>query len=224
MQDSGGTTNGGIDTSAAQTFTITVNPPADDGDGIPAPTEDQAANSGDGNQDGTPDRDQPFVTSFPASTGQTITIANETGKFQQLNLSASAPPANVPADLSFPFGVFGFTVQGVPANGAVPMAIYVPATPAVTGYFKPDAQGQWTNIATGITTVGGQQRIAFSITDNGPFDADPTPGTIRDPGGPAIQAGPTPIPTLSQWAQALAALVLGGLGWLEMRRKTKPRA
>jgi parallel beta-helix repeat protein len=221
VQDSGGTANGGVDTSTAQIFTITVNPPADDGDGIPTAVEDQVpglnGGTGDGNGDGVPDSQQSFVGSLQTFDGSTLVTIENAAQLQQLGFSASAPPADAPADLSFPFGVFGFTVQGVPANGTVEMAIYVPTTPTVTGYFKRDVQGQWQNIATSIATVGAKQRIAFTLTDNGPYDADPAPGTIRDPGGPAIQT--VAIPTLSDYAKLLLGGLLAAVAWRFTRRR-----
>jgi subtilisin-like proprotein convertase family protein len=212
------TANDGTVTSSPATVSITVNPAADDGDGIPDSIEDQAPNNGDGNNDGIPDRNQGFVTSLAAFNGAIITFANEATQFQQLGFTALPPPTDAPADLSFPFGVVGFTLQGVPANGTVAMTLYVPATPTVQDYFKRDSQGQWQSIVSTVTPVGAQQRIVFSLTDNDAFDADTAPGVIGDPGGPAVRA-PIAIPTLDQWAQMLAALLLASLGWLRIRRR-----
>ncbi|MFT3779446.1 MAG: IPTL-CTERM sorting domain-containing protein [Ottowia sp.] len=52
--------------------------------------------------------------------------------------------------------------------------------------------------------------VTFTIRDGGLGDDDLTVnGVIRDPGGPSIDTGLVPIPTLGQWALWLLAALLG---------------
>ncbi|WP_366912853.1 IPTL-CTERM sorting domain-containing protein [Rhodoferax sp.] len=53
-------------------------------------------------------------------------------------------------------------------------------------------------------------------------DDDLTPnGTIVDAGGPGVP-GAVGIPTLSQWALMLLALVLAGVALVQVRRQSHP--
>jgi hypothetical protein len=64
--------------------------------------------------------------------------------------------------------------------------------------------------------------VVFTITDGGLGDDDLLGnGTIVDQGGPGIPGPPgsaTAIPTLSQWAMALMALLLLAIGMHRRRR------
>ena len=53
---------------------------------------------------------------------------------------------------------------------------------------------------------------SFTITDGGVGDGDAADGVIVDPTGPLAAAPPVVVPTLSAWALALLAGLLGLLG------------
>ncbi len=188
--------------------------------------------NGDGNGDGTPDAEQANVVSLPGTGANYVTLAAEAADnggaiLPIVEMQAIALPGDAPGDLDFPFGAFRFRVLNAPPGGTVNLAMYVPAAPVIAGYHKPDSNGVWQDIATSITQAGDKQRITFSLTDGGPFDADGlVNGQILDPGGPVAVAadapsgGLTPVPLLSAPAIGLLAGLLGlaGLGGLRRRQ------
>ncbi|MCG8426099.1 MAG: IPTL-CTERM sorting domain-containing protein [Chromatiales bacterium] len=196
--------------------TVTIEFSASDNDGVSAQTEDQVPNpnggNGDGNGDGTADSEQREVTSLLSSVGSHwVTIANETGGFQQANVQSLPVPGDVPADLQFPAGVLSFEITGMPVGGTVEMSVYVPSNLGATSYYKRNSSGEWINVTKQVTTVGDKVRITFDLTDGDEFDGDGIAnGTIQDPGAPAARAGSaTPIPTLNQWGLLGLTLLFG---------------
>jgi hypothetical protein len=130
------------------------------------------------------------------------------------------PVVNPPAGVTFPYGLFNFTLSGCTPGSTVALNITYPgAVPAGTQYWKygptPDNHtSHWYIIPA---TIAGNT-MTFSITDGGLGDDDYTAnGTIVDAGGPGLV---TPIPTLSEWGMILLAGMLGvfgvaGLRWRE---------
>lgn len=120
-------------------------------------------------------------------------------------------PAGAPAGVSFPHGLFDFTLGGCAPGATATVSITYPgaALPAGTLYWKYNGSpAQWYSIAANVAG----NTVQFSVTDNGTGDDDPTPGVIHDPGGPGAPqaaAGSTPIPTLSEWGLLLLSLALG---------------
>jgi microcystin-dependent protein len=136
----------------------------------------------------------------------------------------SPPAGTAPANLSFPHGLFDFTLSGCTAGSTVAFTIVYPQPlPAGTGYWKygptpSDPSPHWYRLPA---TVSGDT-VTFSITDGAIGDDDLSAnGTVVDQGGPGAPGGgaPVAVPTLSEWMLlALAALLaLGGLHGL--RRK-----
>jgi microcystin-dependent protein len=137
----------------------------------------------------------------------------------------SPPAGSAPANVSFPHGLFDFTLSGCTAGSTVAFTITYPQPlPAGTAYWKygptpGDASPHWYQLPA---TVSGDT-VTFSITDGAEGDDDlAANGAIVDQGGPGVPGGggaPVPVPTLSEWMLlALTALLaLGGLRGL--RRK-----
>lgn len=130
---------------------------------------------------------------------------------------APASPPNLPAGVVFPYGLFAFTVTGLPTTGA-PASVtftltYPDPLPAGTPYWKygrTTAQPafHWYTLPAAIS---GNQ-LTFSVTDGGQGDSDLAfDGSITDPGGPAFGTDGVGIPTLSEWALLLLTLLLGGI-------------
>ena len=198
----------------------------DDGDGVPASTEDQVPNqtgtgTGDGNGDGTPDRNQSNVTSLQGAGSAYVTISN-TGNFAQTNVHATSPPPDVPANVTFPYGMFSFDISGLQNGGTAHMQIYVPRNGAINGYWKKNRlTGQWENIVTSISTTGSKTVISFNLTDGGPYDEDGSAnGAISDQGGPGIiGANAAPVPTMNQWGAVILTCFMGLAAILAFRRK-----
>jgi hypothetical protein len=97
--------------------------------------------------------------------------------------TTSAVPATPapPANLAFPYGLIGFTINGLNASDATTVTVTLPAP--VAQYWKLQ-NGAWHQL-TDATFAGNQ--VSFTLVDGGPDDADATAnGTIVDPGAPAV--------------------------------------
>ena len=105
-------------------------------------------------------------------------------------LVPKAVPANVPAPpigVSFPFGVLGFTVNGVHVGSTVQVTVQLPS--AASGYWKL-VSNQWLPYA-GV--VSGPNQLTFTLQDGGAGDADGVAnGVIVDPGAPSVNLAPGP--------------------------------
>jgi hypothetical protein len=126
----------------------------------------------------------PTVATQTVSTvdGSSATLTTQTGSLT--NLSNSAAPSGLPRSLKMPLGQFGFQLDGVPSGGTATLTLVVDANKRAGGFFKQNETNQWVNLASSVNTLGGKTSITFQITDNGPYDRDPTLGRIVDPGGP----------------------------------------
>ena len=167
--------------------------------------------------------------SAPSATGTGIITASFTGggpgcsfttsQYIPVSGSPASPPAgSAPVGVSFVHGLFDFTTGGCTAGSTITMTITWPSPlPASTQYWKygptpTDPAPHWyvlpATIAGNVTT--------FTITDGGLGDDDlAANGTIVDQGGPGFAGAATEVPTLSEWAMILLALMLG---WVGMRR------
>ncbi|MBN7796949.1 choice-of-anchor Q domain-containing protein [Parahaliea mediterranea] len=189
-----------------------------DTDGIDPSGEDSVPNPsgggfGDGNGDGIPDKRQNHVASFGTAVGEevaTIAISGETSPLA--NVSSQPVPGDAPPNVTFPYGLFSFTITNVAPGATKQVTLYVPFNAEINGYWKKNTSGDWANIATGITRVGNKTRIVFPLTEGGPYDFDADSTTITDPGGPGVlSTAPTataPIPTLPQWAAIILSMML----------------
>lgn len=168
----------------------------DDDDGIPAEVEAAAPNGGDANNDGTPDAEQPNVSSFVnPTTGEYATLVVDASCTIQ-TISAGAESVNALADpgYEYPAGLLDFDVNcGTPGF-----------TTTITQYFfglstnglvlrKYKSSNQSYTTITGASlvqaTIGGKSVVeaTYSITDGGIYDDDgAVNGTIVDPAGVAL--------------------------------------
>jgi hypothetical protein len=185
-------------TSAPATVTITVIGDSDN-DSVPDPEErgPYGNNSGyDGNGDGIPDWQQSNVVSFHTSAqdggSHYLTLALPSGqRFNNLYVNRhfdTRPPEWV----SFPYGLFSFTISGLRAGGTATVTIYLDGKPPQT-YYKygktPDIrQDHWYEFSydgqTGAEVVGNTIVLHFVDGKRGDDDLEEN-GTITDPGGPA---------------------------------------
>ncbi|MFZ6775072.1 DUF4214 domain-containing protein, partial [Undibacterium sp. SXout7W] len=173
--------------------------------------------TGDGNGDGIADQLQKDVTSFLWNNNFTIphylTVANQAGWAQTHAITLPSNTAtNIPASLSFPYGVLSIQLEApaspaatplsiVPEESSTPlqaaplqigMSLYTDILTPVNGYWVQDAKGNWVNIATNITTVNNHLKVDFTVTDGGAFDADgKVDGKILSVGALGYQT-PTP--------------------------------
>jgi len=177
-----------------------------------------------------------IITSFsgptvkPGVTGTvTLTGGGPNCGFVNPQFIAIAP-LTPPPGLAFPFGLFDFNAVGCTIGGAIQIQIvYSEALPVGTQYWKwgptpGNAVAHW-YVMPGSIVSGGT--VTFSIVDGSFGDDDLTAnGTIVDQGGPAFPAGPggtaatvLEIPTLSQYALMLLALLLATMAGLRLRSR-----
>lgn len=109
-----------------------------------------------------------------------------------------------------PYGAVDFALASC-TGGAATVQVSFSESLAGMEYWK-DINGAWVQLPA---TISGNT-ATFTIDDNGPYDADPRAGFIKDPSGPGrSSATPTPIPTLSH----LGLIALAGLlPWVAARR------
>jgi hypothetical protein len=136
----------------------------------------------------------------------------------------SPPAGSAPARVTFPHGLFDFTVSGCVPGSALAFTITYPsALPADTQYWKYGPRpgfpaAQWYVLPATITG----NTATFTVTDGGLGDDDlAANGTIVDQGGPGVPpviSDLRQVPTLSEWAQLLLALLIMGIGLTMVRR------
>ncbi|MFN2287356.1 MAG: choice-of-anchor U domain-containing protein [Chromatocurvus sp.] len=99
-----------------------------------------------------------------------------------------APPG-LPGGFELPFGAVDFSATGCSGGDVTVDATFGEDISAAT-YLK-FINDAWQELP-GVTITGNAAR--FTIADNGPFDANPAVGMIRDPSGPGIpiNLGPGP--------------------------------
>ena len=141
--------------------------------------------------------------------GGTVSATVSGGTF----LTAEFSPGPDQQRILFPYGLFGFTASTA-VNGLITVTLTYPrAFETGTRVWKYHRGGleDWTN----LVTISGNT-ITYTIRDGGPGDADQSAnGSVTDPLGPASPATsiPSPVPTLSEWAQLMLALMVIGIAW-----------
>ena len=163
----------------------------------------------------------------PTSTGFVPTSTVATG----------APTSN-----EFIHGLFNFRLIQCTAGSTVDITISWPGTDIRAGSelwtFGPASAGaadSWFQPASAVLNLAANQ-VTYTVVNNGAGDRDSDPNIIVDPVGLAVTdggvAGPTPIPggpgdpaqpipTLSEWAQILLAMLIGAVTLLNHRRRDK---
>jgi hypothetical protein len=130
------------------------------------------------------------------SGGQPITISSPAGTTID-SASAINPPAAppIPPGVDFPFGLLDFRISGVAPGATIDVTIDLPSAPDPAWKFWKLQAGAYTD-ASSIATLSGTT-LTLSLADNGPFDADPTPGVIHDPGGVGVPAADSTPPDIT---------------------------
>jgi len=171
-----------------------------DNDGIFNDEEDAAPNSGDANNDGTPDSQQSEVTSLMNTQTSTYAVMESSGCSGNSSVSISSETANdtTDAEYDYPAGLMDFVMTCAPgATATVNMYFYGLSNDGlVLRKYNPTTQMYTTVAGATFTsvTIGGEQatRISYDITDGGEYDDDGlVNGTIVDPAGPAVLSSST---------------------------------
>jgi hypothetical protein len=173
------------------------------------------------------------VASFPTYTGNTptgtgtatATLSGNGGANCGFTSAGFVQPGSTPAGVTFPQGLFNFTLSNCTQGNSITMTVTYPsAVPVGAQYWKygPTASNHSNHWYTIPATINGNS-MTFSITDGGLGDDDYTAnGTIADAGGmgvQTVQVAPTAIPTLSEWGMLLLAGMLGVFGVGVVRRQ-----
>jgi hypothetical protein len=171
-----------------------------DGDGVGDAAE-EGPNSDDplydGNNDGTPDIEQSNVSSLFVNYGQDyVTLSTDGGNsLENVSTLPTDQVGDLPAGVTFPFDLFGFTITGVGAGNSTTVTIYLPDGEAPATYWKYgptplDGTNHWYeflyNGTTGAEFNGNVITLHFVDGERGDHDLDATNGIIVDPGGPAL--------------------------------------
>jgi hypothetical protein len=162
-----------------------------------------------------------------------VDTANSVG-FIPLTGHPKSPPTPPPVGYAFPHGLLDFTlINGAAGSAATVTITYPTALPAGTVYWKygPSPNGfncsgsacaspHWYQMPA---TISGNT-VTLTIVDGGVGDDDLAANSvIVDQGGPGVPgAGATAVPTLSEWAMALLAMLMVLGAWHHERRAARP--
>jgi YD repeat-containing protein len=152
----------------------------------------------DGNGDGTPDYLQANAASFHANAGSAyVTLAVPPGQtLVNVQATGNPSPANTPSGMTFPYGFFEFTVNGLTSGQCTTATLYLPSTPSLNTYYKygptPDnTADHWYEFMydgkTGaeIVQAANQTTVLLHFCDGQRGDDDLTVnGQVLDQGGP----------------------------------------
>jgi hypothetical protein len=171
-----------------------------DEDGVPDSQEQGPEGNDptyDGNADGTPDAAQPYVTSTFCSDGtRYVTLEVDPG-LGLTHVSAIDPTAmgDLPSGAAFDWGLFRFTITGVPAGGRVAVRLHLPADARPDTFYKfgptiDNAVDHWYDFSYDpVSSLGAEINlnvVTLHFQDGGLGDDDMrVNGEITDDGGPA---------------------------------------
>ncbi|MFN2287354.1 MAG: choice-of-anchor U domain-containing protein [Chromatocurvus sp.] len=117
----------------------------------------------------------------------TVDLVTDNGASAGCSLDAAAviaAPPGIPSGFELPFGAVDFSATGCSGDNVTVEVTFGEDISDAT-YFK-FINNAWQELP-GVAITGNTAR--FTIADNGPFDADPTAGIIRDPSGPGVPTG-----------------------------------
>lgn len=158
-----------------------------------------------------------------SGTVGTVISGGPTCGFASVGYQTAESVAPLPAGYSFPHGVLAFTTNTCTTGGTVTVTLTYPqALPANAKFYKygPPAVGQPNQWYEHPATIA-DNTVTYSVTDGAMGDSNGAPGVIADPAGAAVPgaATATAIPTLSEWAMALLAGLMGWVAVVSQRRR-----
>ena len=183
----------------------------------------------DVDSNGINDRDEGICHLRDATGNRTVGFRSSTGQIQ-CHSAYSQVDLNISNSRNFSFGLFSFTITGLPVDIAAPASVqatlYFPqALPAGTTWNKYDEADELLSDYSNQAVFNGTT-VTLTLVDGGAGDADgEVNGIIIDPGGPEPAAGlPEELTSLPQsdsggGGGALGAFVLLWLLFITLLRR-----
>lgn len=176
--------------------------PDSDNDGIADNIEDAGPNNGDANNDGIPDRQQAYVTSFVnIITGHYVVVVVDAA-CNLSSVSTASESNNTIQDAGYNYlsGLINFTAECATVGITTPVTIYqydVNQNNLLLRKYKPTTNAYFTITGSSLSqqTIGSQTATvaSYTITDGGELDLDnQANGIIVDPVGLAQSVIGTP--------------------------------
>ncbi len=166
-----------------------------DSDGATNSVEAAAPNSGDANNDGTPDNAQSNVTGLVNSvTGGYAVLSSTCDSNSGVNIGAESANSTADSAFAYPLGLMNFTLHCLTSGetATVTQYFFTSVSPSGLVVRKYNSVANTYQAITGATieqvTIGGQTaiKVIYNITDGGALDQDGTAnGIIVDPSGVA---------------------------------------
>ena len=175
----------------------------------------------------------PSAGGTAGAASASFTGGGATCAFDGASTGFVAAPATLPAGQTMPQGMFQFKLVGCMPGATVQMSVTWPQpVQGLTKWGKATSAGDPnTHFAPSNLAVTGGNTTTFTVTDGQKGDDDwAQNGTIVDPVGPVMAAGPGPgpgpgpggpqaIPTLGEWSLALLSLLAVAMGMGALRRR-----
>ena len=186
----------------------------DDGDGIGNQVEDSAPNSGDGDADGTKDKNQDHVTSLKNVVDERYIVFKSPTGTTLIDVDAldNPSPDDAPAGVDFPVGFFDYKLKDFAPSLSVTTYIIFPQGTIIESYWRygptpGDPTPHWYEFlydgATGAVIDGSTVTLHF--VDGGRGDDDLTVnGEIADAGAPIFAPADLSVTMADSPSPALA--------------------
>jgi titin len=153
------------------------------------------------NAEGSGANSSPVTATLPRPKVTIITDQNETidlditpenGSSCSVKTAALTPAPALESNVKSAYvNMLDFTLTNCKPGETVGIAITLSQDPPANGIPYKYQGGEWRAIE-GATITG--RTIRYNLTDNGPLDADPKPGEIRDPVAVAVSSGKPEAP------------------------------
>jgi len=123
-----------------------------------------------------------------SATSGSVTFTTSAGVFGSLDAVAVADiPTPPPSGVSFPFGLFSWTLTGLTPGQTVTLTLTYPSPVASPAKYYKVASGAWTDASALLGSDNGDNVLTLTVTDGGAGDSDGVAnGQISDPGGVGI--------------------------------------
>jgi len=168
----------------------------------------------------------PWVDNSVATTTGTGDASFSADQGNIVGLTGVVPLGAPAAGVTFPHGMFNFTICCIPPGGTVTLTVTLPAAVPVGTVWWKYQNGGWYSLPN--LSNNGDAIMVISLTDGGSGDGDAVLGQITDDGGPgnpgaggAVGWETYPVSkmhVLLPWIVLLAAIV-AGVSLLVVRRR-----